>query len=320
MKKLKNCFKKRKKFSKNSKINQDKKLIESQKYEIMIGNMNRLLIATKSKYDEMSKTEKKIADYLFLNASSIKQTTITNLAQLIGVSEATILRFAKRIGCSGYPQFRIMLANEENHHIVNESINKEDTFLQMYSKIGDDVYSSIIKTKNGLTDELLNSAYNLIIKADKILIAGVGNSYVMGLDLYHKLLRAGFNVTMALDSHFGIISSCQLSEKSLFITISHSGYTKDIYDAVMVAKAKGAKVLTITSNHKSPVANESDLVLQTSSNEINYRVLGLTSRYSQLLIFDTLYSYIVTHSQKVEETIEYIEDNIAIKRVNKKGK
>ena len=277
--------------------------------------MNKLLVEIKSKYSKLSKTEKRIADYLFQNTDSIHPMTITDLSKLVGVSEATILRFVKRIGCSGYSQFRFMLANHAGSHIVNASIDKGDSFIEMYSKISDDVYSTLVKTREGLSNKLLESAYEAIINADQILVVGVGNSYVMSLDLYHKLLRAGFNVRPALDSLFGFISSSQLTKRSLLICITHSGYTKDVFDCAEAAKHNGARILTITSDPSSPVAAQSDIVLRTCSNEIDYRVLGLNSRYSELLIFDTLYSYIVTHSENVENTIKSIEDNISVKLV-----
>ena len=69
---------------------------------------------------------------------------------------------------------------------------------------------------------------------------------------------------------------------------------------------------------KSPIAKESDVLFCTASDETNYRVLGLTSRYSQLAIFDTLYSYAVIHKERAQENIESIEDSITVKRLTKK--
>lgn len=283
--------------------------------------MSKLLIAIRSKYSEMSKTEKRIADYIFNNFATLKPMTITEFAVVTNSSEATIVRFVKRIGCDGYSQFKIWLAKEEaHHHIVNESILDSDDFLSMYSKISDDVYSSFIKTRDELTNEVLEQAYNLITSAKKIVLMGVGNSYAMSLDFYHKLLRLGFNVQSTFDSHFELISACQSDENTLLIAVSHSGYTKDIYDAVTTAKEKGAKVLTISSNKKSPIAQCSDVVIQTNSDEINYRILGLSSRYAELLVFDTIYSYAVLHLDKAKELIEDIEEKITLKRINKKTK
>ena len=283
--------------------------------------MSKLLIAIKTKYNEMSKTEKKIADYILSNPNSIGPMSITDFAEVTNASEATIVRFAKRLGCSGYIQFKLWLAKEENtHHIVNESISDDDELLTMYSKISDDVYSSFIKTKKVLSEELLKKAYDLIVGSKRIVLLGVGNSYVMCLDFCHKLLRLGLNASVAVDSHFGLIYACQSDENTLVIAVSHSGYTRDIYDSVITAKEKGAKVLTITSDPKSPIAVNSNMVITTNSDENNYRILGLSSRYAELLIFDTIYSYAVIHLQGAKELIEDVEERISIKRVTKKGR
>lgn len=280
--------------------------------------MSKLLITIRSKYPEMSKTERRIADYVFEHAGNLTLSTITEFSKETNASEATIIRFVKRIGCEGYPEFKIRIAKEEVHHIVNESIADNDDFLTMYSKISDDVYSSFIKTRDDLTNEVLEETYNSIVNAKKIVLMGVGNSYAMSLDFYHKLLRLGFNVQITFDSHFELISACQSDKDTLVIAITHSGYTKDVYDAVSAAKDKGAKIISITSNPKSPIAQCSDLVIRTNSDETNYRVLGLSSRYSELLVFDTIYSYAVLHLEHAKEIVEDIEERISIKRINKK--
>ncbi len=279
--------------------------------------MGKLLIEIRSQYSKMSKTEKKIADYLLSDSNGLKPLTITEFALATGASEATIVRFAKRIGCAGYPEFKLLLAKEEKH-IVNKSIEDTDDFMNMYSKISDDAYASITKTKVNLNNQLFEDSFNLINNSKKIILMGVGESYVMSLDFYHKLLRLGYSVYISLDSHFEVISSCQSDENTVIIAITHSGYTRDIYEAITIAKKKGAKVITITSDIKSPIAKESNIVLCTDSDETNYRVLGLTSRYSQLVIFDTLYSYAVIHKEQAKENIEFIEDSITIKRLAKK--
>ena len=281
--------------------------------------MGKLLINIKSCYPKMSKTEKRIADYLFENANNLAPVSITELSKLTDASEATIVRFAKRVGCVGYQQFKLQLAKEEKH-IANKSISKDDGFLEMYQKVCDDVYASLIKTRSNLSNDVLEEAYKCIINAERIYLMGVGNSYAVCLDAYHKLSRIGLNVHICFDSHFQIISACEANERSTIIVVSHSGYTRDIIESINVAKANNAKVVVITSDKKSPAAKLADVVLPTSSDEINYRILGLSSRYAQLAIFDTLYSSIVTNDDKVPDIIENIENTILIKRVSPKKK
>ena len=69
-------------------------------FEIPVVKMGKLLINIKSCYSSMSKTEKRIADYIIENINSVSPMTITDLSAVSGASEATIVRFAKRIGCN----------------------------------------------------------------------------------------------------------------------------------------------------------------------------------------------------------------------------
>lgn len=266
----------------------------------------------------MSKTEKKVADYLIHN-NGYAPMTITELSDVTGASEATIVRFSKKIGCNGYQQLKLMLAREE-HHFVNKSIGDDDILTDIYNKVCDDVYASLVKTKEDLKNEDLSKAFEMIDNAKEISLMGVGNSYSACLDFYHKLLRLGYNANPVSDSHYQVISACRAKEGTLVICVSHSGYTKDIIDAATIAKEHGAQILSFTSDRKSPLAKKSDLVLCATSDEINYRLLGLSSRYVVLALFDTLYSYAVIHKEKSKETIEEIEDVILAKRVMIKKK
>ena len=281
--------------------------------------MGKLLINIKSSYSKMSKTEKKIADYIMHNPSNHMPLTITELSNATGASEATIVRFAKRIGCDGYQQLKILLAKEE-HHIVNKSIGEEDDFVQIYSKISDDIYTTLIKTKEVNTNDIYEKAFQLITRAKQIYVIGFGNSYAVCVDLVHKLLRLGCNAMAINDSHIQVIASCNAHEDSLVIAISHSGYTKDIVETANIAISGGAKLLTITSDAKSPLAKISDVCLVSVSDEVNYRLLGLTSRYVQLAIIDTLYTYIAMKNEDSQKNIERIEDLVLNKRLPLKKK
>ena len=60
--------------------------------------MNRTLLQIKLSYDSMGKSEKKVADWLFENSDALLPLSITELAERSNSSEATIVRFAKRLG------------------------------------------------------------------------------------------------------------------------------------------------------------------------------------------------------------------------------
>lgn len=278
--------------------------------------MGKLLINIRSSYTKMSKTEKKIADYLLQN-SHHAPLTITELSEKTGSSEATIVRFAKRIGCDGYQELKILLAQEDNH-VVNRSIEDGDQPQQIYRKLSDDVYSTLLKAHKNNGDSAFDEACTLIQKAKYILIFGVGNSYAVAFDMNHKLLRLGLKSSAVGDSYLMLIDATASDKSALVVGISHSGCTRDVVDACTIAKKNGSKVIALTSDGKSPLAKVADLILLSESDELSYRLLGLTSRYAQLAIIDTIYTTIAMRNRKMQENVEKIESIVLEHRYNKK--
>ena len=78
--------------------------------------------------------------------------------------------------------------------------------------------------------------------------------------------------------------------------------------------------MAITNYKKSPIENVSDVILHTVSDETNYRILGLSSRISQLAIIDTIYSYLVCHLDKARDGIEKTEAALEGKKLKESKK
>lgn len=268
--------------------------------------MEKTLLNIKLLYEKMGKAEKKIADFLMDKPSDILPLSITEFAEKCGASEATVVRFSRRLGLDGYQQLKISIAQEKNVHSINENIGVEDSAFEVFSKICDDVYSSLEKTKKAIDKNALEECCNIILNSQNIYIFGLGNSSPVAQDAAHKLLRLGFHAHAYTDNHMQAIAASHLSENDVAIGISHSGSSKDIIQSLQIAKTGGAKTVSITNIGKSPIDKVSDLVLHTVSDETNYSILGRSSRIAQLAIIDTLYSYIVCHlpdsSKRISQT------------------
>ena len=75
----------------------------------------------------MGRAEKKIADWIITNPGKLIPLSISELADQCKCSEATIVRFARRLGFDGYQALKISLAREDNARDVSESIKPEDS-------------------------------------------------------------------------------------------------------------------------------------------------------------------------------------------------
>ncbi len=276
--------------------------------------MNKTLLKIKNEYDALGKAEKKIADVLLNNDKSVPSMFIGDFAQLCDCSVATVTRFSKKLGFNGFPQLKIALAREKDFSPVGENITAADTAAEVFAKICNDIYGSLERTKKSINADELQKCCEAVISADKIFIFGLGNSASVAQDAAHKLFRLGKDSTAYTDNHMQAIAATHTGKGSLVIGVSHSGKSKDIVDALKLSREKGATTVAITSLGNHPLKKVSDIVLNTVSEETNYRILGLSSRIAQLAIIDAIYSYLVCHLPGAIDSINKTESALCSKK------
>ncbi len=273
------------------------------KKSYIINTMNSILIKINAVYEGLSNAEKKIADYVLKNPNAAVSSSISELADLSGGSEATIVRFSKKLGFGGYQELKLAIAAQGNYYKEQENISFADSPKEVFEKVCGDIYASLEKTKQIISDEVFSSACKRILSAKRIVIFGLGNSASVAADMAHKLLRLGFDAVAYSDNHMQAIAAAHVNEDCLAIAFSHSGSSKDIIEALKIAKANRCPVVSITNKGKSPIYKVSDYVLNTNANESNYTLLGLSSRISQLAIVDGIYYYTASHLKNADEII-----------------
>ena len=277
--------------------------------------MDKISLKIKLLYDNMGKAEKRIADWILENPKKIISLSIIELAEKCKCGEATIVRFAKRLGLNGFQELKFSLASENGGSPASTHITASDSAYEIYEKVCNDIYLSLEKTKNSLKEDALREAAEKICKADKIVIFGLGNSSAIAIDASHKFMRAGLNAIAYTDNHMQVIAASHLKENDIAIGISHSGSSKDVVEALKIAKEHNATTIAITNSGKSPILKQSDIVLATSAKETEYNILALNSRIAQLAIIDTLYFYIVyNRSDDALQSIKQTEQSLLTKK------
>ena len=276
--------------------------------------MDKVSLKIKMLYNSLGTAEKKIADWIAENPGKIISLSIVELAEKCKCSEATIVRFSRKVGLDGYQDLKIALASE-TRPTVSTTITANDTAGEMFDKVCNEIYCSLELTKRALDPAKLALAADAICRAKKIALFGLGNSASVALDASHKFIRAGLNATACSDNHMQMIVAAHLAEGDVAVGVSHSGSSKDIVEALKVAREHGATTIAVTNVGKSPIDKVSDVVLHTSSAETEYSILALNSRIAQLAIIDTLYYYVAFNlSDKAVEAIKETERSLRSKK------
>lgn len=227
----------------------------------------------KENYHSLTKSEKKLADYIVSNQDTIIHNTMSELRQLLSIGDATVIRLCKKLGFSGFTDLKVSIAKE--------NINIKEASFENNALLGD-INSSLQRTYQLTNEDDLNHVVTSIRESNNILIFGRGQSGMSAIDLEKLLLSVGIHSKAVTDSDFQINGATAMKKGDLLIVFSLTGRTSELIDSMKIAKNNSAKIIAITNYLLSPVAKLSDFVLQSSYDEfISSSVPG---RISQMYI------------------------------------
>lgn len=263
----------------------------------------------RQKYSSMSQVERKIADCILEEPEKIMNSTLVYVAAKADVAEGSVINFSKSLGYKGFSQLKINLAQNISAITIQNEVTPNDSPKQIMRKLIDRAITSFESTYDTIQQELQEAA-EFLLKAEKILVVGVGQSSTVARDLAMRLMWVGLPVVSENDSLLAGIIAKQLKENGVVFAISNSGRTKEILLLAQMASSVGAKVICLTSHANSPLAQLSDVALVAVSIEAeNYRE-AMTARLTKLMIGDCLVSYLTNKIS--DEAITYLDKIVEV--------
>ena len=246
--------------------------------------------------DTFTKSERALADHIVRDADSVVMKTITELAgESDSFSTASITRFCKKIGLSGYSELRLELAKEMATDNARRQIvaDGENLVPGLVSTVVDASASAINGLKYVLSDDVIKRAVHEILSASSITLAGIGASALVAQDLRQKLLRLGIRSLFDADQDVVKVTLSSGRSKDLLIAISYSGTTRETLDAVNIAKENGMRVLAMTKKGDNPISEQADVTVPVSENEALLREGATLSRLQMLVAVDMIYRALI---------------------------
>lgn len=253
-----------------------------------------LLLDIQVSYNQFTKTEKKIAEFVIKNTNRVLFMSITDLADACGVADASVHRFCRTMGLKGYQEFKMKLSlsltpEETGLKEQEGSQLKVDSLGFSLDKILQGHISALKETRMLIREEELEKTLLMMEEAKTIYFFGVGDSLLTAKEARNKFLRISSKVICVDDPHMQAMTASMAGERDLIFIISYSGSTKDNIHVAKIAKKAGAKVVGITRFLKSPLTGYTDTLLVCGSNEGPLDGGSMGAKLSQLYIIDVLF-------------------------------
>ena len=252
------------------------------------------------KRENLSASENNTAIYILQHRQDVLSMSIQKLAKETYGSVSVIMRLCKKLGCTGYADFKRRLAAElqktidekETYIDTNFPINAYDSFYEFSKKLYQLSKESLNDTYRKLSAADFEKATKIMTDAKRIAIFGLGDSYIQAELFRNKMMKINKHILFTnIPGEDGQLAGL-LNKEDAAIVISYSGNTKAIMDIVTIVKNNLCKVISITSNPKSKLAKASDAVLLTTDKEDqSIKFSTFSSSLGIEFVLNNIYSY-----------------------------
>jgi DNA-binding MurR/RpiR family transcriptional regulator len=247
---------------------------------------------------QMPATIAKIAAVVVDDPRAPLDLSITELAERAGTSAASVTRFCRLIGYSGYAELRVGIAEDVGRGggseaawiaDIGRSFGPDDPPEEVRNTLFNTHVLSLQTTAALLDIPTAQKVAKNIVNARHLDVYGVGGSALTAQETESRLFRIGINVHAWSEFHDGLTSAALLDPQCVAIGISNTGRTEETIEVLTIAKATGAHTVAITANPDSPLARICDDVLIAASPHGYLQPADLSARHGQLFVVDLLY-------------------------------
>jgi DNA-binding MurR/RpiR family transcriptional regulator len=239
-----------------------------------------------TRVNSLNGAQKRLGHYLQTDSSALLLSNVSDLARAVGVSKATVVRFAKSLGYKGFPEFRREI-QQEMRRKLRAADRMEETFAELDND--ENIFAKLIKRDIQLLEETLQAAsfpdfhkaVEIILRARKVFLIGLNASMALAYLLHFRLVR------VKKDTHWIFLTGgTSLLEQLAFmeagdmlIAIDFLQVPREVQTALQHAKKVGAAVLGITDFPTSPIARAADVCLYAKRG-LHTTVNSLTPAFS----------------------------------------
>lgn len=256
-----------------------------------------LLLQIKEFQTQKNDSKKTIADYILQKGTDLASMTLDDIYQDAYVSKASLVRFAKSLGFSGWKTLMVPLMQElyqeesfKEHADPDLPFKSEDDVTTVIQKMASLQMDSIQDTLHTLDKNSLVQATYSIKKAKRVVMFGISPNHLFA-DLFRRRMLSIGKIIEVCPSHEEGLVSRTLTEEDLAIFISYSGKGINSGVALEQLQTNGVTILSLTGYHDSPLREKADIVLTISSREqVINKLSSFASEESIIFLLNCLYA------------------------------
>jgi len=251
-----------------------------------------VLTRTQAQLAQLSNAERQVGEWILAHPQEALHQDTRTLARQIGVSQPTLVRFARSLGCAGFDDFRLQLAQDigsrpEGPPVTLATIATSTDLDMLCRSLFDFSIAALGQVRDRLDRDALAAAVTLLDEARQVMFFGYGNAASVADDARRRFLRLQMLVSAASDPSLQTLAAGQLQRGDVLVLLSHSGLATGLSELVSTVQGRDARVLAITTS-LSPLAGLADVVLGIDVPDSGDALTPGTAQLAQLAVIDLL--------------------------------
>lgn len=251
--------------------------------------VDNLINRLRTEVAELPRKEAAVAQVVLKDPESMLNISVAALAARAGVSQPTVLRLCRTVGCDGFPEFKMKLAQSlvSGLPFVGATVMSDDTPAQYTAKILDGAMAALGEARRRLDMAAIGEAVTALAGAHQILVFGVGGSAATALDAAHKLARFPIPCRALTDPIAALMAVETARWQDVLLIVSNTGRTRVINEVNSAARKARLRTVAITAPG-SPLAREAGIAILVEPAENAEIFTPMASRLVHLAIVDAL--------------------------------
>jgi len=265
-------------------------------------NPTSLIDRMRLELPEMNRADRAVADVILHDIDAATRLSTKELAGRADVSEPTVIRFARRMGCEGFTDFKIRLAQDYaigRMYLVAERSVPAETGREVAEHVYEATAQALASAFSQRDPAALEAAADALDKARRIFCFGVGGSSAnVAQEAENRLFRLDLAASATADPYKQRIVAATAGPGDALLIFSVTGKPRSLLDAAEIARGFGAAVVSVTAPG-TPLADRSTLVVPlVAFDEEKFFYMPNRGRYGQLFVLDCLATLIGARRMK----------------------
>ncbi|UCI20438.1 MurR/RpiR family transcriptional regulator [Mesorhizobium sp. B2-1-8] len=267
-----------------------------------------------------TKSDRRLASLVLSDLDFASKAAISEIAARVGVSEPTVTRFCRNLGCEGLRDFKFYLAQAiaiGGQYLSPEPLSRDAREQRIASAITEAAVTAIQRASENLDmTTLVDVAARLAASGNVLCIGSGGISSMMATEMQNRLFRLGLPVLAQIDGQLQRMYAAVATPDTTVVAFSVSGYARSVIEAVQVAQQYGAATVAVTAPD-SALAGAADTVIHLQPLEDGNIYKPTSSRYALLAIVDMIVTSVAeTRGPKVLENLRRIKQSVNTLKVD----